>query len=117
MQISALRNVNVNPLIGGTAQMEGKHAWRASKGTVFVTVADPLVRPRVCGLEAATSNADPRQQQYWMLKRLQGGRAHPLAACGWRRSASALHRYSRLRVCVSLCCFSEAHVRLEAAHQ
>jgi hypothetical protein len=41
---------------------------------------------------AATSKADPRRKQDWFLKRLQGGLAHPLAACvGWRRSA-ALHR-------------------------
>jgi hypothetical protein len=25
---------------------------------------------------------DPRRQQDWILKGLQGGRAHPLAACG-----------------------------------
>jgi hypothetical protein len=31
---------------------------------------------------AATPKAEPRQQQDWVLKCLQGGRAHPLAACG-----------------------------------
>ena len=36
--------------------------------------------PRVW--KAATSKAEPRQQQDWILKRVQGGRAHPLAACG-----------------------------------
>jgi hypothetical protein len=30
--------------------------------------------------KAATSKADPRQQQDWILKCLQGGRTHPLAA-------------------------------------
>jgi hypothetical protein len=32
--------------------------------------------------KAASLKADPRQQQDWFLKSLQGGRAHPLAACG-----------------------------------
>jgi hypothetical protein len=32
--------------------------------------------------KAAASKADPRQQHDWILKCLQGGRAHPLAACG-----------------------------------
>jgi hypothetical protein len=36
--------------------------------------------PRVW--KAATSKAEPRQQQDWILKGLQGGRVHPLAACG-----------------------------------
>ena len=36
--------------------------------------------PRVW--KAATSKAEPRQQQDWILKCVQGGRAHPLAACG-----------------------------------
>jgi hypothetical protein len=31
---------------------------------------------------AATSKADPRQKQDWVLECLQGGRARPLAACG-----------------------------------
>ena len=30
---------------------------------------------------AATSKADTRQQQDWILRALQGGRVHPLAAC------------------------------------
>jgi hypothetical protein len=32
-------------------------------------------------LNSATSIAEPRQQD-WLLKCVQGGRAHPLAACG-----------------------------------
>ena len=36
--------------------------------------------PRV--RKAATSRAEPRQKQDWILKCPQGGRAHPLAACG-----------------------------------
>ena len=33
------------------------------------------------GKVLGTSKADPRRQQDWFLKCLQGGRAHPLAAC------------------------------------
>jgi hypothetical protein len=33
------------------------------------------------GFETPPRKADPRQQQDWFLKGLQGGRAHPLAAC------------------------------------
>jgi hypothetical protein len=33
-------------------------------------------------LESRHSKADPRPQQDWILKCLQGGRAHSLAACG-----------------------------------
>jgi hypothetical protein len=32
--------------------------------------------------KAATLKADPRLQQDWLLRCLQGGRARPLAACG-----------------------------------
>jgi hypothetical protein len=32
--------------------------------------------------KAATSKADPRKQQDWILECLQGGRTRPLAACG-----------------------------------
>jgi hypothetical protein len=36
--------------------------------------------------------SSPRQKkQDWILKCLQGGRAHPLAACVWWRSSAALH--------------------------
>jgi hypothetical protein len=34
------------------------------------------------GLESRHSKAEPRRQQDWILKCLQGGRARPLAACG-----------------------------------
>jgi hypothetical protein len=33
------------------------------------------------GLKSRRSKADPRQRQDWILKRLQGGCDHPLAAC------------------------------------
>jgi hypothetical protein len=38
--------------------------------------------PRASVWRAATSKAEPRRQQDWILKRRQGGRARPLAACG-----------------------------------
>ena len=42
----------------------------------------PPVSGEAWNWKAATSKADPRQQQDWILKCLQGGRVHPLAACG-----------------------------------
>jgi hypothetical protein len=36
------------------------------------------------GRKAATSNADPRRQQGWLLRCVQGGRARHLAA--WRQT-------------------------------
>jgi hypothetical protein len=36
---------------------------------------------RRCGF-GKPSKADPREQQDWILRCVQGGRAHPLAACG-----------------------------------
>jgi hypothetical protein len=45
----------------------------------------------------ATSKADPRQKQDWILKCLQGGRAHPLAARGVaNRLVAALDMLPRL---------------------
>jgi hypothetical protein len=43
--------------------------------------ASPYRLTGCCYLYSPCSKADPRQQQDWILRGLQGGRVHPLAAC------------------------------------
>ena len=60
----------------------------------FVAQVCPLSERRCASCESdgfgKASKAEPRKQQDWILKYVQGGRARPLTACGSRRSA-ALH--------------------------
>jgi hypothetical protein len=63
------------------------------------TSPDRILSKRVW--KAATSKAEPRKTQDWVLKCLQGGRAHPLAACGmatlYCSPPAAGNRHSRRR--------------------
>jgi hypothetical protein len=57
--------------------------WRDRPMQVPQHVIPPTpARTLHLGFGKLRSKAEPRQQQDWVLKFVQGGRDHPLAACG-----------------------------------
>jgi hypothetical protein len=71
------------PLLRSNCWREaGPRASQFKSGWIAPRVKLKAPRSPLWVWKAATSKADPRQRQDWILKGLQSGRAHPLAARG-----------------------------------